>query len=161
RVHEQAATENGQLAIAIGHLTKGMVNGQRRAGDDVLVVHVGGDAHDAARSLADVDEIHHRIGPHDVPVESFLAGEHALRDALANNHDRLAAAAIVVIELASGNNWYTQRGKISRRNSAKLRPRIFFPNAVHVALAGKREAGTKPAGVTPGGSGTQSNMIHA
>src|ERR1700693_4775791 len=100
-----------------------MVNGQRRAGDDVLVVHVGGDAHDAPRTLADVDEIHHRIGPHDVPVESVLAREHALRDALANDHDRLAATAIVVVEIASGDNWYAQRGKESRRDRAKLRAR--------------------------------------
>ena len=91
-----------------------MVDGQRSAGDDVFVVHIGGDAHDAARRFADVDEIHYRIGPHDVPIDSVLSGERALRDALANDHNRLAAPAIVVVEIASLNNRNTQRGEESR-----------------------------------------------
>ena len=54
--------------------------------------------------LLTIDEIHHWIGPHDVPVERVLAWEHALRDALADDDDRLAAAAIVVVEVASFDN---------------------------------------------------------
>src|ERR1700756_507624 len=137
-----------------------MVDSQRRAGDDVFVIHVRSDAHDASRPFADVDEIHHRIGPHDVPIDSIFPWKHALRDALANDHNRLAASAIVVIEIASGNNWHTQRGKKSRRNSTKLCPRIFLSNAFHMALAGEPEAGAETARVTPGRARAESNVIY-
>ena len=37
---------------------------------------------------ADVDELHHRIGPIDMMIDGILIGEHALRQALADDHDR-------------------------------------------------------------------------
>jgi len=83
----------------------------------VFVIYVGGDAHNAARRLADVDEIHHRSVHMMCRLRASSLG-HALRDALANDHHRLGATAIVVVEVASGDNRHAQR---KQRTLAKWR----------------------------------------
>ena len=93
-------------------------------------------------------------------VDGILAGEHALRRALAEDDDRLTAALVVVVEVAAGDERHAQRREESRRHHPKLRHRVFFVIAFHVALAGELEAGTKVAGVAPGNSRTQGDAIH-
>ncbi len=100
--------------------------------------------------MTDVDELHYRVGPHDVAVDRILTGEHALRRALAEDDDRLTAAPVVVVEVAAGDERHSQRREESRRHHAKLRQRVFFVIAFYVALAGELEAGTEVAGVAPG-----------
>src|SRR6266513_1051447 len=58
-VNEQTASPNLLLL-------EGVVYGQGRAWHHVFVVHVGCDAYDAPGCCADVDELHHRIGPHNL-----------------------------------------------------------------------------------------------
>ena len=90
RVHEQAA--------AVGHLPQRVIDRERRARHDVLVVHVRHHADDAPRlGLAEV-----RIGPPHVAVERVAVREQPLRDALAHDHDELAAGPVVVGEVAAG-----------------------------------------------------------
>src|SRR5256885_835239 len=70
RMNEHAATPHAQLLVnSVGNLTEGMINRESYTWDDVLVVHIGGDSDDAARPGADVDELHHRVSPHDMAIE--------------------------------------------------------------------------------------------
>ena len=62
----------------------------------------------------------------DMAVDSVLAGEHALRHALADDDDRLAALAVVVVEIAAGEDGNAEGGEKSGRDGAELRARIFF-----------------------------------
>src|SRR5258708_2414615 len=101
----------GQLVasgLIIRYLTERVVDGKRRARYDVLIVHICRDAYDAPRPLVDVNEIHHWVCPHDVPVDRILAGEHRLSHALANDDNRLAAATVIVVEVASSNNRHAE-----------------------------------------------------
>ena len=110
-MHEQTAPKDGYLfagCLIIRYLTERVIDGKRRARYDVLIVHIGGHAYDASRPLSDIDKIHHRVAPHDVPVDRVLAGEHSLRHALAYDHDRLAAATVIVIEVAPSNNRHAE-----------------------------------------------------
>ena len=130
-------------------------------GHEVLVVHIGHDTYYAARAGADVDELHDRVGPHDVPVDRVLSGEQPLRRALADDHDRLSAALVVVVEVASGDERSAECGKEARRNHPKQNARIFFARALDVAFCGDLEARTKGVGVTPRHLRTQGNAIDA
>ena len=82
---------NEQTASPNLLLLEGVVYGQGRARHHVFVVHVGCDADDAPGCRADVDELHHRIGPHNVAVNRILIGKHPLRQTLAHDDDRLTA----------------------------------------------------------------------
>src|SRR5580658_6707417 len=75
---------------------------------------IRGDAHDAARPGADVGELHYRIGPHKVVVDGVLIREHALRQALADNDHRLAAAPVGIVEIAAGDDRDAERGEEPR-----------------------------------------------
>src|SRR5580704_958122 len=137
-----------------------MIDRERRSRLNMLVVHIGGNTHDAARCGADVDELHYRVGPHDVAIDGILTGEHALRRALADDDHRLAAAPVVVVEITAGDEWHPQRREESRRHHPKSRQRVFFVIAFYVALPAELEAGTLIAGVAPGNIRTQSDTIH-
>src|SRR2546423_3666657 len=138
-----------------------MVDGECLARDDVLVVYIGGHADDAARSLADIDKVHHRIGPHDVVIDGILPREHALCDGLADDHNRFTAAAIIVIEVAPRKNGHAESGEESWRNDAKLRAWILLSRAFRVTFSREIEARTKAAGVAPGNSSAERDAIHA
>ena len=69
-VDEEPAAEQRSLA-------ERLIDGQGRARDHVLVVDIGGHTDDAHRHRLHADELDHRIGPDDVPVERFLIREHA------------------------------------------------------------------------------------
>ena len=141
RVHEQPA--------AADLLLERVIDGHRRPGHDVLVVDVGDDADDAARLGADVDELHHRIGPHQAAVERVLVGEHPLREALADDDDLLGVAAIGVGEVAAGDERHAERGEESRRDACGTRARILFAVGLRVALDRELEARTERPGVAP------------
>src|SRR5262249_54783935 len=106
-----------------------MIDGERGSGDDVFVVDISGDANNPARSFAHADEVHDRISPNDVTIEGVLAGEHALCDALADDDDRLAAAAIVINEVAALDDRHAQSSEKSRRDHAELCSGIFVVTA--------------------------------
>src|SRR5256885_6767424 len=137
-----------------------MIDGECRAGHHVLVIYVSGNADDAARSLADINEVHHRIGPHDVAIDRILPREDALRQALADDHNRLAAAAIVVIEIPSGNNGHAESGKESGRNNAKLCAWVLLSRAICVTFAGEIEAWAEDAGIAPRTPGAEPTSIN-
>src|SRR4029077_10035131 len=119
-VNEETAAKERQFLIGciIRYLTEGLVDGKRHSRYNVLIVHVGGDSYDASWPFADKDERRHRVGPHHVAVDRVLAGEHALRHTLADDHNRLAAATVVVVEVAPGKNRHAVSGKERRRNNA-------------------------------------------
>src|ERR1700688_3161847 len=106
-VHEQAA--------AADFLIERVIDGESGAGDDVFIVHVGGDADDAPRAGADVNKLHYWIGPHDVLIERVAGGEHAERDALAEDDDSLAVFAVEVVEIAAFDDGDAESGEESGR----------------------------------------------
>ena len=152
---------NEQAASPDLLLLEGMVYGQGRTRHHVLVVHIGRDADDAPGRRADVDELHHRISPHDVAVDRILIRKHPLRQALAHDDDRLATSAVGIVEVASGNHRDAERRKESGRDCPQLRARIFFARRAHVAVRRKLEARTKAAGVAPGNDDAKGDAIHA
>ena len=70
----------------------------------MLVVDIGRYPDDAPGRRADVNKLHHRIGPHHMVVDRILIREHPLRQALADDDDLLTAAAVGIVEIASGEN---------------------------------------------------------
>ena len=130
RVHEQAA--------AAELLLQRVIDVHRRPRHDVLVVDVGDDADDPPAVGADVDELHHRVGPHQVAVDGVLVREQLLRQALADDDDPLAVAPIAVVEVAAGEHRHAERGEEARRHRAELRradrprrPRATWPSPVN------------------------------
>src|SRR5436309_9410999 len=81
-----------------------MVDGDGWTRRDVFIVDIRRDAHDAARFGSDADELHHRIHPHDVPVERILIGEHPFRKRLADDDHLLAILTVAFIEVTARDN---------------------------------------------------------
>src|SRR5690348_5684659 len=117
-----------------------MVNAERRTRHDVLVIHIGRDAYDAPGGRADVDELHHRIGPHDVAVQRVLTGKHPLGQALAHDDDWVATSAIGIVEVPPGDNRDAERREEPGRDSSKAGALVFFTRCANAALRGKLEA---------------------
>ena len=134
-------------AAAVKLLLHRVIHRHRRLRHQVLVVHVGDDADDAPGPGADVDELHHRVGPHQPPVHGVHAREHALGDALADDHDLLAVAAIALVEVASGDDRHAERLEESRRDGPEPRPRILFAVGLLIALG--RELRGEESGIPP------------
>ena len=124
-------------------LVEGVIDAKRRARHDILVVDIGRDADDAPGRGADIDELHHRIGPHHMVVDRILIREHPLRQALAHDDDRLAGSAIRIVEIASGDDRDAERREKSGRDGAEPRARIFFARGADVAVGRELEAGTE------------------
>jgi hypothetical protein len=74
----------------------------------------------------DADELHDGIGPAQVPIHGFTGAEHPLRDALADDHHRLAVGSIVVGEVAAGDDRHAERREESRRDGAEPRARVLL-----------------------------------
>src|ERR1700724_4890512 len=140
-----------------------MVNRWRRTRNDVVVIQVRRHPDAPPRDRADVDEFHHRIGPYDVVIDCILTRKHALRHALAHDNHGLAIPAIVVVEIATGNNRDAKRCEKSRRDGLKLWAWIIFAGSVHVPVRGvlKSRPGAELPRVTPRNRGAQSYVIHA
>src|SRR5262249_56436181 len=95
-------------------LSEWMINVDGGAGHNVFVVQIRGNADDPTRLSAYVNELHYRIGPKEMVVDCILIGEHALGQALADDHNQLAALAVGVIKVASGQKRDSQRRKEAR-----------------------------------------------
>src|SRR5438270_7473612 len=67
-------------------LFEGMVDRHGVSRHQIFIVNISGNAHDAARGGAYVDEFHDGIGPHDVPIYRVAVREHALREGLADDN---------------------------------------------------------------------------
>ena len=76
-------------------------------------------------------------------------GEQPLRDALADDDDRLAAGAVVVGEVAAGDERHAEHREEARRDDPQPRVRVLFAVRRRVALDGERRAGPNAAGVAP------------
>ena len=137
--------------VAAEHeLFERMVNGEDGAGDDVLVIDVGGDADDAGGLGSEAgDEFDDGIGPGDVAVDGVLAGEHALGEGLADDDDLLGAEAVGGVKIAAGNDGDAERGEKSWGDAAELGARVFAGDG-GVAFGGELEAGAEAACVAPG-----------
>ena len=119
---------------------------------DVLVVDVADDADDAPAVGAHVDELHDRVGPHQVAVDRVLVREQLLRQALADDHDALAVAPIAVVEVAAGEQRHAERGEEARRDRPELRPRIVVGVWRGRGLrrrAGSRDRSCRPRATAP------------
>ena len=110
---------------------------------------------------ADVDELHHRIGPHQVAVHRVLAREHPLRQALADDHDLLGVAAVGVGEVAAGDDRHAERREEAGRHRAEPRARILLAVRLGVALGRELEARDRSAGVAPRHDGADGDALHA
>jgi hypothetical protein len=107
-----------EVGKVIRHLTKRVIDGESRARNDVLIIHISGDPNNSAQSFAHADEVHHGIGPHHVPIERVLVGEHPLREALADDDYRLAAAAVIIVGSPDLPQWAR---RVPRKIPAKPR----------------------------------------
>src|SRR5262245_45386350 len=99
-----------------------------RPRDDILVVDVRRHAHDPFRLTADAAELQDEpIGHNQPAVDGGInAREHPLRHTLAHDRDPIAAAPVVLIEIAAGNNRYAERCEESRRHGAATGARVFL-----------------------------------
>ena len=152
-MHEDPAAADG--------LVERRVNREGRFRHDVLVVEVAHDPDDAARLGAEVDELADGIGEHHAAIDDFLIGEHAAGDALADDHDRFAAAPIAFVEVASGDQGDAQRVEEAGRHGPELGARILFTVGAHVPFGGELEPGPRVADVTPGHRGAHRHAIDA
>src|SRR5262249_22196949 len=97
-------------------LPKRMVDVDGGTGHDVLVVEVRGHPYNAARLQADLGKLHNRICPEQMMVDRIPAWKHALGQALADDDHHLAALAIVVVKVATGQYRHPERGEKAGRD---------------------------------------------
>ncbi len=149
--HERVGVGAGmdEDAAAANFLLERVIDAQRRTRNDVLIVDVGGDTDDAAWLGLDVDELHHRIGPHQAAVDRVARAEHAPRHALADDDDRLGIATIGVGEITAGDDRHTKRAEEARRYRAESCPRIFFAVRLRIPLDRELESRAERAGIAP------------
>src|SRR5262249_37788756 len=81
-------------------LVHGLVNRERRSSNHMFIVDIGNDADDAAHLRLIAGE--RRTYPPHLPVDRISVWEESLSDALTDNRDLLAGAAITIIEFAAG-----------------------------------------------------------
>src|SRR6202023_2359417 len=96
-------------------LPEGVIDGHGWARHYIFIINIGCHPDDAARPGTDVDKFYDRIGPHYVAVHGLLVGEHVLGQALADDDHEFAAAAISIVEIASGDDGDAERAEKSRR----------------------------------------------
>ena len=112
-------------------------------------------------AVHDIDELHHRIGPPELTIDRVLIRKHALRHALADDHDRLGVPAVGVREIAAGDDRHAQRREEARRDRAEARARIVLAVGLRVALDGELEARTEDAGIPPRHRRPDGDVLHA
>ena len=122
---------------AADFLFERVIDRHRGARHDVLVIDVRNDAHDAPRFRADVDELDHRIGPHQSAVDGILGGEQSLRHALADDHDLVGVSTIGIGEVAARDNRDAQGSEESGRDGAEPCSRILFAVRLRVSFRGE------------------------
>src|SRR5258708_4958195 len=141
-MHEQVASPQVLLR-------ERMIYGHGRTAYNILVVDVGCNSNNAAGCGANVYKLHYRIGPCQVTVHGFPIGEHALSDALANDHHLLCTLAVGIVKIASGDDRNADRAEIPGRNRAEPAARILFTGRANAAFRGEAESRTKFAAVAP------------
>ena len=87
----------------------------------MLIVDIGGDADDAHRRRAHADELDHRIGPRDVPIDGSWSGNMRCATLWLTMTTGSLPLRSRVVEIAAGDQRHAQRGEESRRDDAKLR----------------------------------------
>ena len=163
RMYKQPSAKDAHAAAGktIRHLAERVIDRDCGFGDNVLIIDIRGHPNNSARSLANADEVQHRVAPHNLAIEGILAWEYPLRDTLADDHNWFAAAPVAVIEVTTFQDGYAERREKPRRDRAELCPRILFMTAFHVAFAGKLKSGTEAAGISPGYAGSFRNFVNA
>ncbi len=135
-----------------------MIDRQCRSAPDVLIVGVRHDADDAARQRLAAEV---RIGPPHLPVQRLAVREEPLRDALADDHHRLRAAAVLVGEIAPGEHRDADHGEEARRHNAEPRARILFAIRRRVTLDREWHSRAETAGIAPGHEASDRDAVHA
>ena len=142
-------------------LLERVIHRHGRSRHHVLIVHVRRDADDAPAGGGDADELHHRIGPHEIAVHGVTRPEHPSRDALADDYDRRFVSAVRVREVATGDNRDAEGGKEPGRHGAEARTRVLLTVRLRVPLDPELEAGAEHAGITPRHRGADGHPFHA
>src|SRR5713226_4994148 len=160
RVDEKAAAKDCALF-------KGAIDSEDGFRNNVFVVNIGGNANDTVRrdktrplEVGRREELQHRIGPIDVPVDGILIGEHAPCESLTDDYDGLFILVVEIVEITAGDDGNAERGKESGRDDTPLRTRIFFTGGMNMTVGGELEADTD-AGIAPGSDHAESSLAHA
>ena len=81
------------------------MEGHPRASRSIRIGQIAGqNADDAAWLPADINKLHHRIGPIHVAIDGVLRWEHAFCERFADDNDRLFALAVERIEVTARND---------------------------------------------------------
>src|SRR6516225_5263697 len=152
-----------EKAAAINHsLLHRSVDGGSGFGDKVFVINIGDNADDAVRRHVDKprgSELQHGIGPINVAINGILIGEHALRERFADDRNGVIRSPIIIVEVTTGKNRNTERGKKSGREGARVRARISV-GSVSVTIS--RELDTKTGKtVAPGNHVAKRGAVRA
>src|SRR6267378_3783091 len=105
-------------------------------------------------------ELHHGIGPIDMPADGILIGEHALCESLADDSDGLFTLGVEVVEIAAAKDGHAERGKESCRDDAQLRARILV-GSVNMTVGGELQSETARADIAPRNGQTKSGLSYA
>ena len=108
-------------------LFEGVIDAHGGFRNDVHVVDIGDDADDALRlRRARTCDLQHRIGPEHMAIDRVQTREHALRECLADDGNRLSILRIAVIKVATLKNGNAKRGEKSWRDYPILRARVLL-----------------------------------
>ena len=151
--HEEAARPS--------FLVGGLVDGHGGRRDDVFVVDVGHDADDAARLIADADELHDTVGPAQLAVQSGLAGEERVGEALADDDDALGAVLVGVAEVAAFDDGKPHGSEEVGRYRAELGAQIVLTVLARGSLGGEGEADVQTLLVAPGNTEAGGHVFHS
>ena len=125
---------------------KRVIHDHRRLLHDVVFIHVGDDADNAAG--AKTSKIGPQIGRREAPVERVTVGEQPLRHALVDDGHKFLAGTVAVCEIPAGDDRNAEHCEILRGNDSQPTRRGFFAVGGLVALDDKLQLGV-PA-VAPG-----------
>ncbi len=96
------------------------------------------DADDAARPGADADELHHRVGPHQLVIHRILIGKQPLRQALADDDDLFTVGQIsLALKSRPAMIGTPSEAKIAATPRAELGARIVLAVGLGIALSGE------------------------
>src|SRR6185503_2771206 len=102
-----------------------------------------------------------RVGPPQLPAQRVAIREQPLRDALADNHDGLAVAAIVGREVAAGDDRDANHREESRRDDPEPSVWGLLTACRRVTLGVELEPGRQRAGVAPRHEAAERNAFDA
>jgi len=94
-----------------------------------------------------------------VVADGVLAGEHSLRDSLADDDDGLRAFGVEFVEIASLKNWNANGSEKAGRNDPPVG--AWIVDALNVTITGILKAGAIVVRVPPGRGHAESRAGHA